>query len=69
MIENNTVKKNLKTLLYWFLIGMLAVAIRRIKYYGFTRNIFIKDFKVDLIIGLSTAALFAIYSLLKKSKY
>lgn len=68
MIKNNLVKKNLKILLYWFLIGILAVFIRRIKYYGFTRNILMKDFKVDLIIGLSTAVLFGMLSLLKRGK-
>lgn len=62
------IKNNLKILLYWFLIGILAVFIRRIKYYGFTRNILLKDFKVDLIIGLSTAVLFGMLSLLKRSK-
>lgn len=68
MKKNNPVEEKLKILLYWFLFGTIAVFARRIKYYGFTRNIFMKDFKVDLIIGLSTALLFGIFFSLKKSK-
>lgn len=68
MIKNNTVKRNLKILLYWFFIGIVIVFARRIRYYGFTRNIFMKDFKEDLILGLGIAVLFGIFFIFKKDK-
>lgn len=47
--------KVLKQVLYWGTFGVLVVFVRRIIRLGFTNNELSNDFKVDFIIGVSTA--------------
>ena len=66
MINNSFVKKILRIISSWFLIGILVVSLRRIIEYGFTREIFINKFKEDFIIGLGTAIVVGLLLNLKK---
>ncbi len=60
--------KRIKILALWMLIGIFAVFIRRMRYYGFTYDILKGDIWIDLLIGVGTALLVGLFSSIKKTK-
>lgn len=59
----------LKQVLYWGSMGVLIVFARRIIRLGFTPNVLSNDFKVDFLIGVSTAVIIGLLDMkIKENK-
>lgn len=66
MIKDTMIMKILRSMLFWGLMGIFYVLVKRLIRYGFTGAVFLNDYKSDFIIGSSVALLVGLNNDLKK---